>query len=1298
MSTARRGVVLLAVGGVLTLPLVLAGAPSSSASASPTPLPPAPTWKYAAGAMPGRPASCKPLTASTTASAATARDQAATARHKANTAPSPTGQALWPAPPAGADPEDYAANDHTAKSSPPIVPTNWTTDGNNWKLTSLRNPDAAVSSNPQELCGVEGNSVDAAWQTTTGDPTTVIAVLDSGIDWCEPGLVDKIALNRDAIAPPENADGETKAELESGGTKFLDGDPYDLDDSGVLDVSQYSNDPRVAAVVADYGGTFCSQPANDDDGYSGLSAEDLIRTFGDKTLPGGAANPYYVKSSGPAGFAGAIAGWNFVDNNDDPYDDVHYGHGTGEGLDMAGAADSTSAEVGACPDCMIMPVRVGTSFITTGNAFADGILFAVDSGATVISEALGTTDETPTDTQAIEYAARYQVPIVGSAADEESEHANLPAAASEDIIDVNSTTEETSWSPPSSLYLNGCTNYGAAVDLTVESSSCSSEATGKTSGTVGLIESEAANAVADKKIKASGYLSATGKAVPISADDVKQVLTMSAEDVNFATAAPKADPPAPSDNYAVSNTGIPLGTTTMYPTTKGYDIYSGWGRLDAARAVQWVSEGRIPPDAIITSPGELLSFDSHRDIAVKGIVGSPRTGAVDYQVDVGLGAAPGDNAWHLVAEGTAPAGGKSGLLATIPIGRLAAVFSAAHEPITGGAVAADGQPETDRFDFSIRLLVVSKQGLVGVSQQADMLHDDPSLLPGFPWHFSDSLVAPDKLAPIGPGGEDVLIVPESDGTIDAYLPDHKELPGWPVKTKLFYVHSREEAFASHGVTALPHGEVIGGVAVGDLADASGHSLDVVATDAMGNVYAWNSKGKLLPGWPEHSDPAFSEPSARNADNRLLPGFIAAPSLGDLQGNGTLDVVAASMDRHVYAFEPSGAAAPGWPVLVVDPSEVQSVDPATNEITFKASADPDEGSELVDTPAIGNLSGGTGPPDVVVGADEEYSGAPDANLGVLGELVGGSLDTSNSRVYAIEPDGSLHKAASGAPEPPGMPDPGAFVPGWPAAIADLEANLLPTIADGVTASPVLASLNGKKALEVVVGSSAGPIYELNRNGTSYLGETGLLPNVTSFVPAGQSVNLGNLLEATIPALGSPVVGHLGKISGTPLSIAAGAASVGRLLDEGYPGDQSPHDNQVATWSVTKGEMDDGSPDLMNDLQFITAPLMADLAGNGSDELVETSGLSDLRAYTASGKELPGYPKYTGGWVLYSPVLGPFGREQDQALVVGNREGELFAWGTATPACDSGGSWPEAHHDLWNTGDLQEKGAAEPACVR
>jgi hypothetical protein len=121
---------------------------------------------------------------------------------------------------------------------------------------------------------------------------------------------------------------------------------------------------------------------------------DLIRTFGTPTMPaaggGSVSNPSFYGRQSPAGFSEAVAGWNFVDGNNNPYDSVHYDHGTGEAEDSTGAANNVSKEVGACPNCMILPIRVGDSFVTSANQFAQAVLFATDSGANVIQEALGT--------------------------------------------------------------------------------------------------------------------------------------------------------------------------------------------------------------------------------------------------------------------------------------------------------------------------------------------------------------------------------------------------------------------------------------------------------------------------------------------------------------------------------------------------------------------------------------------------------------------------------------------------------------------------------------------------------------------------------------------------------------------------------------------------------------------------------------------------------------------------------------------------------------------------------------------
>ena len=106
----------------------------------------------------------------------------------------------------------------------------------------------------------------------------------------------------------------------------------------IFNVEQYANDPRLAQahflchrMVAMASATPASQPA------------DLIAAFG---TPGAT---HEVDRPGPAGFTDAIAGWDFVDDDNDPYDAVHYGHGTGTAEDATAAASTLAQEVGACP-------------------------------------------------------------------------------------------------------------------------------------------------------------------------------------------------------------------------------------------------------------------------------------------------------------------------------------------------------------------------------------------------------------------------------------------------------------------------------------------------------------------------------------------------------------------------------------------------------------------------------------------------------------------------------------------------------------------------------------------------------------------------------------------------------------------------------------------------------------------------------------------------------------------------------------------------------------------------------------
>ncbi len=109
-------------------------------------------------------------------------------------------------------------------------------------------------------------------------------------------------------------------------------------------------------------------------------------------------------------------------------------------------------------------------------------------------------------------------------------------------------------------------------------------------------------------------------------------------------------------------------------------------------------------------------------------------------------------------------------------------------------------------------------------------------------------------------------------------------------------------------------------------------------------------------------PPRSEPGTAAA------AFLGQPAAADLDGDGRLEIVATSLDRHVYAWHADGTPVDGFPVLVVDPATVESVDPTSHSVTFKAGANAKEGGGMVAPPSVADLDG-DGRPEIVVGAQE-----------------------------------------------------------------------------------------------------------------------------------------------------------------------------------------------------------------------------------------------------------------------------------------------------------------------------------------
>jgi hypothetical protein len=858
----------------------------------------------------------------------------------------------YPAPAPGGDPYDYSTL-HT--SSPDDLPSDL--GGDEWKYSSKTacdlygppnppSPETANCSpetiaNPQEQHGVTGASVDKAWTTTTGRPDVVIAVVDSGIMWNNLGkpmndVNNKIWLNYGELPVPGT---------DTFSTNKMD---YDVNGDGVFNIEDYCpnwHDPKDCGGSGDPRVRGDAGTADTDYNQNGIiDPEDLIFKFSDGIDQDG------------NGYKDDFVGWDSYEDDNDPFDEVQYGHGSGEAMDSTAEANN-GGSVGTCPNCMVMPMRVGDSFVADVNDAAQGMVYAVDNGASIIQSALGTMNNSRFAQEAINYAYSKGVALVASAADESAGHHNQPSAL-EHAITFNSIGEPQApggGGTPSYLEFRGCTNFGAYITASVPSNSCSSEAVGRMSGMAGLMYSAARNAVESNTIQDYGTLDGPG-GVPaghaLSAEEIDQLVSRTADDINFTTPTPYTTRSYPE--------------TKRYGATQGWDPFFGYGRVNARRMIKAIKQNKIPPEADITSPKWFDIVDPGADpatadpIEVKGTVASRRTPKYDYTVQWGVWSWYGPNRDNYQrpdfkstgvtltnpGDQSAPI---SGVLATIDPKAVADELDALHtDPLAGnghegpavdpttGRGDQENQHLPDKFGVIVRLVATAKDAagapitqdvtnvvdqpnggsdpvtgsdpnadqptatipLQGVGTKEFYFHHDPKLFPGFPRDLHGDGAAAPRFADLDNDGVDELIVATSNGLIHAYKSTGGEVPGWPVHTSDMDLNYGAPGYQSGQITTPVYSAILRSPAVGDI-NRDG-DLEVVAGDFQGRLWAWDHDGNVMPGFPVRSNPSYSSPDRADREAGFYENH---PELvfGHYKGPGTIpndpDLVPDLVNRH-----------------------------------------------------------------------------------------------------------------------------------------------------------------------------------------------------------------------------------------------------------------------------------------------------------------------------------------------------------------------------------------------------------------
>ena len=626
-------------------------------------------------------------------------------------------------------------------------------------------------------------------------------------------------------------------------------------------------------------------------------------------------------------------------------------------------------------------------------------------------------------------------------------------------------------------------------------------------------------------------------------------------------------------------------------------------------------------------------------------------------------------------------------------------------------------------------------------------------------------------------GDLELVAATSDGYIHVWDMDGNELGNWQVRsdesvpsaptmadinndgkleivvgssinndtTKKGFVHAfagTGAALSGWSVNGVDVGGPIAGSPVAGDIDGDGQIEIVAGRSDSSAIYAFESDGSLMSGWP-------------------VPGTVAAsaagPVLANLDGDATLEIVFAAGDKQVYVYHDDGTPNPDWPRGINVGQYGDSVGDPLSPIV--ADIDGDGASEILTMvwagshlnawnvdgsvvpgwpqyteqafrvpPTIGDMDGDgdielitAGGIPLNVGAGKWYTWDLRGTYDPRNVEWGGyQHDPTHRGFYPSTPTDADYVVLTA--DPAKLSPDGTSTTTLTAALFDADGQRVevPTnsVDFSITAGAASATLVGDTTVEPAHGIATVLLQATTAPGdvTVRADYGGLHTEVTVQVAydivleAPSFLTVGDLTEVT-----ARVLDYQGNVVTSPdyvMTFSLDAAPAGVGLSGTNP---VITQNGVATITVqtasTAGliELSATSPTLntgaveiavasvgaqpgwpqnLPDSYSASTPLLVDLNRDGRLEVVAVTLAGDVYCWDTEGNLLPGWPQYAGGEnYMAAPAAGNLDGDPQPEIVVATTN-HIWAWNGDGTVVDSDGDgiadWPRTLQDYRESG--------------